>query len=257
MHRAIPSRAALVVLACVLTALPARAQERTGAITGRIVDARSEAGVVGARVEVVGPGVAATSGETGRFGLAGVPVGTWSLRATAIGFEPVVVTDVIVGSGKPLEIDLRLSPAPVQLQELTAEADPYFQPSLESATSQQSLGTEEVRRAPGANEDVSRAVSLLPGVGITQAGRNDLVVRGGAPFENLFLVDGLEVPNINHFGSQGSTGGPVSILNIDFVRDVSFASGGFGVQYGDRTASVTNIALREGNAQRLAGELNL
>jgi hypothetical protein len=106
-------------------------------------------------------------------------------------------------------------------------------------------------------EDVVRAVALLPGVAVTTGGRNDLAVRGGAPYENLFLVDGLEVPNINHFGSQGSTGGPLSLLNIDFIREASFSSGGFGVQYGDRTASLSSFSLREGNSERLAGEVNL
>lgn len=250
-------RAALLAGVALVVARPLAAQARTGTITGRVVNAQNEAGIAAARVEVVGREFSATSVESGRYTLAGVPVGTVTLRATAIGFQPAIVANVVLGSGKPLEIDLRLTPSAVELQELTAEADPYFAPAFESATSQQRLGTEEVRRAPGVQEDVVRAVALLPGIGITQAGRNDLVVRGGAPFENLFIVDGLEVPNINHFGSQGSTGGPVSILNIDFVRDVGFSSGGFGVQYGDRTASITNLALREGNAKRLAGEVNV
>ena len=236
---------------------PLAAQQRTGTITGRIVDSRSEAGIAAATVQLVDGQRSATSSESGRFTLTDVPVGTWRLRATAIGFEPVVLTDVLVGTGKPLEVVLRLAPAVLQLEELTSESAPYFQPSLESATSQQSLGTEEIRRAPGVQEDPVRAVALLPGVGVTTAGRNDLVVRGGAPFENLFLVDGIEVPNINHFGSQGSTGGPVSLLNIDFVREAAFSSGGYGVAYGDRTASLTSLSLREGNAQRLAGEVNI
>jgi hypothetical protein len=105
-------------------------------------------------------------------------------------------------------------------------------------------------------EDVVRAVALTR-VAITTGGRNDLAVRGGAPYENLFLVDGLEVPNINHFGSQGSTGGPLTVLNIDFIREASFSTGGFGVQYGDRTASLSSFSLREGNNERLAGEVNL
>ena len=114
-----------------------------------------------------------------------------------------------------------------------------------------------MRRAPGVLEDVVRATALLPGVSVTSGGRNDLAVRGGAPYENLFLVDNLEVPNINHFGAQGSTGGAVSILNIDLIREVTFSSGGYGAQYGDRTASVTGLTLREGNGERLAGSVNL
>lgn len=247
----------LVLVGLVPFAGAAWAQGRVGSITGRVVDSRSQAGMASATVELMGAARSTTSTTSGRFTLTDVPVGTWRVRATAIGYEPVVLTDVMVGTGKPVELELRLVPVVVQLVELTAEATPYFQPALEAATSQQSLGTEEIRRAPGVQEDPVRAVALLPGVGVTAAGRNDLVVRGGAPYENLFLVDGIEVPNINHFGSQGSTGGPVSLLNIDFVREAAFTSGGYGVTYGDRTASLTSLSLREGNAQRLAGEVNL
>ena len=97
---------------------------------------------------------------------------------------------------------------------------------------------------------------IVSGVAVTQAGRNDLAVRGGAPFQNLFVVDGIEVPNINHFGSQGSTGGPLSLINIQFVDETQFSAGGFGARYGDRTNSVTSLTLREGS-RSFGGELNL
>ena len=103
----------------------------------------------------------------------------------------------------------------------------YFEPTTESPVSTQRFTAEEIRRTPGVQEDVIRAVSVLPGVGVTTAGRNDLVVRGGAPFENLFVVDNIEVPNVNHFGTQGSTGGPVSLIPIEFVKDAALSAGGF------------------------------
>jgi hypothetical protein len=151
-----------------------------------------------------------------------------------------------VGSGKPATVVARLTAAAVDLGSVEVRAS-YFTPSLEG-DEHADLGSEAIRRAPGVQEDVIRAVALLPGVGVTQPGRNDLVVRGGAPFENLFLVDGIEVPNINHFGTQGSTGGPLSLINVDAVERASFSAGGFAAKYGDRTASVTAIELREGNA---------
>ncbi|MEZ4412518.1 MAG: TonB-dependent receptor [Gemmatimonadales bacterium] len=228
----------------------------TGSIVGRVVSTENGAGIEGARVEVLGTGRAGMSTNLGRYLLDSVPVGAWRVRATAIGFEPVVLADILVGSGKPLELELRLMPRIVEVTEIVVDA-PDFQPDIESATSSGSLSAEDVRRAPGAQEDVVRAVALFPGVAVTTGGRNDLAVRGGAPYENLFLVDGLEVPNINHFGNQGSTGGPLTILNIDFIREASFSAGGFGVQYGDRTASLESFSLREGNSERLAGEVNL
>lgn len=133
----------------------------------------------------------------------------------------------------------------------------YFVKKLETVTSTQTLNSEDIRRMPGAQEDVIRATALLPGVGVTSAGRNDLVVRGGAPFENLFVVDNIEVPNINHFGSQGSSGGPLSIVNIDFVKNVSFSAGAFGARYGDKVSSISNITLRNGNEEQWGGKVVL
>ncbi len=248
----------VLLLAAFPSLLPAQQASRTpsGSIVGRVVSTANGAGIEGARVEVLGTGQAVISGTLGRYLLDSVPVGVRRVRATAIGFEPVVLTDILVGSGKPLELELRLSPRVVEVTEIVVDA-PEFQPDIESATSSGSLSAEDVRRAPGVQEDVVRAVALFPGVAVTTGGRNDLAVRGGAPYENLFLVDGLEVPNINHFGNQGSTGGPLTILNIDFIREASFSAGGFGVQYGDRTASLASFSLREGNSERLAGEVNL
>ena len=255
MNRVLP-----VVLLALLSATALTAQQAprtpTGSIVGRVVSTENGAGIEGARVEVLGTGRIVVSGTPGRYLVDSVPVGTWRVRAAAIGFEPIILTDILVGSGKPLELEIRLTPRVVEVTEIVVDA-PYFQADIESATSSGNLSAEDVRRAPGVNEDVVRAVSLLPGVAVTTGGRNDLAVRGGAPYENLFLVDGLEVPNINHFGNQGSTGGPLTILNIDFIREASFSSGGFGVQYGDRTASLASFSLREGNSERLAGEVNL
>jgi len=228
----------------------------TGSIVGRVISTANGAGIPDARIEVLGTSRVATSGALGRYLVDSVPVGAWRVRATAVGFEPVILTDILVGSGKPVELELRLTPRVVQLQEIVVDA-PLFPQGIASSTSSSTLSAEDVRRAPGVQEDVVRAVALLPGIAVTTGGRNDLAVRGGAPYENLFLVDGLEVPNINHFGSQGSTGGPLTILNIDFIREASFSSGGFGAQFGDRTASVASFSLREGNSERVAGEVNL
>lgn len=228
-----------------------------GSLSGRVISRETRAGIPSARVEVLGTGQAAVTGESGSFVLRGIPVGIYAVRFSAIGYQPYTQANVVIGSGKPYTVMVELGRQAIQLQSLDVTAAPYFQPALEAPAMAQVLTTEEVRRAPGVQEDVIRAVSLLPGVGVTTGGRNDLVVRGGAPFENLFLLDGLEVPNLNHFGSQGSTGGPVSLIDIDFVQNAEFSTGGFGVAYGDRTASVTSVNLREANRDRVSGEVNL
>jgi hypothetical protein len=229
---------------------------RTGTLTGRIVDAVSRRGIAAARVTLLGLDRNDMTDGTGGYRFTNVPPGQYRLQVIAIGFRPLIRTDLRIGSGRPLQIDIALEPLPYELE--TIEVQPnYFEESLRAPTASETLEAEQIRRAPGVQEDVVRAVALLPGVGVTSGGRNDLIVRGGAPFENLFLVDGLPVPNINHFGTQGSTGGPLSLINIEFVDQAQFSSGGFGVAYGDRTASLTSIRLREGNRERFSAIANL
>jgi len=237
--------------------LPVYAQDvPQGRITGRVVNASTQQPIDGALVQLAGTVLSARSGARGEFTIAAVPPDVYSLRVRAIGYRPYLVAEVVVGSGKPLEITVPLTPQPVVLEAVEVQPS-YFVPPTQAIVSTQDLGAEDVRRAPGVQEDVVRAVALFPGVAVTAAGRNDLIVRGGAPYENLFVVDGIEVPNINHFGSQGSTGGPLSLINIDFVQDATFSAGGLGAKWGDRTASFTNITLREGTRDALAGEVNL
>lgn len=233
-----------------------KANESIGTIVGTIVDATTKAPIPGATLRVTGTSRGGISKTNGRFTITNVPSGLHVITATAVGFAPTEVTDVVVSPGKPVTVALRMVQKVVELDAavVTAEA---FQKDVQTVTSTNLLSSEEVRRAPGVQEDVVRAIALLPGVAVTAAGRNDLAVRGGAPFENLFLVDNIEVPNINHFGSQGSTGGPLSLINVDLVQDISLSTGGFGPKYGDRLSSVTNLKLREGNSERLAGEANL
>ncbi len=252
----------LVLCAALLLPLNLHAQEAdsadvpTGTITGQVIDATTQQPIYGASVSVVGTKRGGLSKKDGRFVITKVPPGIYSIRTSVVGYQADVLNDVVVSPGKPASVVIRLTEANIELAEVVVKSE-AFRKDNTSISSTQFLTSEEVRRAPGVQEDVVRAVALLPGVAVTQAGRNDLAVRGGAPFENLFMVDNIEVPNINHFGSQGSSGGPLSLINIAFVRDVSLSTGGFGPRYGDRLSSVTNLILREGNDQKVAGEINL
>lgn len=230
--------------------------EPTGVVSGRVLDKSTELAIQGATVRVVGTSIGTYTSSKGLFTLKNVPAGIRELKITALGFDSAVVGNIVVSTGKPAEVSIRLQPTAVLLNEAVVVAD-AFRSDVQLVTSTNSLSSEEVRRAPGVQEDVVRAIALLPGVAVTAAGRNDLAVRGGAPFENLFLVDNIEVPNINHFGSQGSTGGPLSLINIDLVEDVSLSTGGFGPRFGDKLSSVTSLSLRNGNRERLSGEANL
>jgi len=238
-------------------ASPVRAQDAPqGTILGRVVSATGEP-VVSAQVELRDTEYLAVSDGQGQFAIRGIVPGVYAVRAGALGYRPVLLSNVIVGSGKPLTLRIELPAQPIELEAIEVAPSFFNEPAQEAPANTRTLDAVDTRRTPGVIEDVVRSVSLLPGVAIPSPGRNDLAVRGGAPYESLFIVDGVEVPNINHFGSQGSTGGPLSLINIEFVRETEFSSGGMGVRFGDRTASVTDIRLREGSRDGLSGTLNL
>jgi len=227
-----------------------------GTVTGRIISQATKKSLSGVTVRVLNTTLGAISKSDGSFEIKNVPVGIQQIQFTLIGYETYVYSDLSVISGKPVFIEIELVEKVIQLEGAEVKSS-FFQKRIDAVTSTQYLNFEDIRRAPGVQEDVIRATALLPGVNVTAAGRNDLIVRGGAPFENLFIVDNIEVNNINHFGSQGSTGGPLSLINLDYVRNVEFSSGGFGVRYGDKTSSITNISLRNGNENQFGGKLNL
>jgi len=227
--------------------------QNIGIIIGSVKSTMGQKPLSGISVSVINSKYGAITMPDGKFIIRNLPQGTYSVKFSAVGFETFVYTDVNVTGAKPTELNVELTEKIIELKGAEVRAS-YFIKKAESLTSTQTLNGEEIRRAPGVQEDVIRATALLPGVAVTQAGRNDLVVRGGAPFENLFMVDNIEIPNINHFGSQGASGGPLALINIDYVRNVSFSAGGFGAKYGDKTSSFTNIILRNGNEEKFGGK---
>lgn len=249
---------AAAILAAIILAPQAFAQEteRRLSITGEVVEIATREPVVGATIQVVGTRQGAISDARGRFQIFNVPAGTYQVRISSVGYQPVVKTDIVVSNARPASLDVELE-VEAKLQNEVVVRPEYFQRSPDAVTSVQTLGAEEIRRLPGGFEDVVRAISALPGVAQVSSGRNDLLVRGGAPSENLFLIDNIESPNINHFGTQGSGGGPLSFVNLDFVQSVEFSTGGFGARYGDRVSSVLNIDLRDGRDDRTGGKATI
>ena len=231
-------------------------QVKKGVITGTVVNSMTQEVLPGANVVVVGTKLGSSTDENGKFNIRGVEVGTYNVNVSLLGFESAIITDVVVSTAKPTALTISLQESKIQLEGVDVTAG-YFRKSSETPVSTQEQSAEEIRRLPGGLQDVVRAISIMPGVTQVQAGRNDLIVRGGAPSENLFLIDNLQVPNINHFGTQGASGGPLSYVNLDFVDATSFSTGGFGVRFGDKLSSVLNIKLREGRTDRIGGKLTL
>ncbi|MDZ7766248.1 MAG: TonB-dependent receptor [Melioribacteraceae bacterium] len=232
------------------------AQNSSGSITGKVVDKVTQQPIPGVNIIVVDTQFGAASGLEGEFEIKNIPTGNYSVRASAVGFAPVLKRNVVVNSARPANLIFELLETTVELEDVTVTSD-QFESDPTEVNSIKTFSYEEIRRLPGGFEDVVRALSVLPGVAQQSSGRNDLVVRGGAPSENLYVVDGFVFPTINHFGNQGATGGPLSFVNLDFVDDVSFSTGGFSALYGDKLSSVLKIDLREGRTDRLGGKATI
>jgi hypothetical protein len=230
--------------------------QQNGTIYGRVIDAYTKEPLTGANVIVLGTNYGAAADADGNYRITGVPVNTYQVRASIIGYRSMIKTDVVVNASKPFQADFMLLEETIELEGVTVKAD-YFYNDPTELISTRSFSYEEIRRAPGGFEDVVRSLSVLPGVGQADPGRNDLIVRGGAPSENLYIVDGIEVPNINHFGTQGAAGGPLSYINLDYIKEASFSTGGFSSAYGDKISSVLRIDLRNGRDDRLGGKATI
>jgi hypothetical protein len=249
-----PRTALLVVLAVGLVA-PAAAQT----VTGRVVDATTQEPLPGANVAVL-DGDALVAGAVadldGSYTVEGVAPGAYRVRATFVGYETQTRTDVVVQGSRPTFLLFELQLAVAEGDEVVVTAG-FFDDAPDAPVSVAALGPEEIRRTPGGLNDVSRSLLALPGVASGVDNRNDLLVRGGGPSENAYFVDGIEVPQINHFATQGATGGAVGLLNVDFIREATFYTGGFPVRYGDAASSVLLIENRPGSPGTLSGDFTV
>jgi carboxypeptidase-like protein/TonB-dependent receptor-like protein len=242
----------ILILYLFILAITVTGQSK-GIITGTVIDGISKEPLPGVNIIILQNSLGGSTDIDGNFKISNVDLGTYSLQLSFIGYKTITKTDIVVNSVRPSFIEVELFESVIELEGVTVSAG-YFEENPIEITSVKKFSYEEIRRAPGGFEDVVRALSVLPGVAKQSAGRNDLIIRGGAPSENLYLVDGFVIPNINHFGSQGSTGGPLSFINLDYVKETTFSTGGFSALYGDKLSSVLKIDLREGRKDRIGGK---
>ena len=219
-------------------------------IRGRVIDAVSRLGLPYVAVVVQGAtekGVATDS--LGYFTIKNVKGGVARFEASCIGYSTVVTPEYLVSVSTPF-IEIEMEESLASIEAVSVAPSPIAR-NIESPVSLRTIGVGDLERSAGANRDVARIVRTLPGVAFSPIGyRNDLIVRGGGPLENTFYIDGVEIPNINHFATQGASGGPVSILNADLIRQVNFYTGAFPVDKGNALSSVMDISLRDGNPDK-------
>lgn len=243
----------LVSILYLLTPILLLAQENTGSVYGKVIDKFTNEPLIGANVIVVGTNYGAATSIEGEYSISSLPPNTYQIKVSIIGYNSLIKTDISVMPGRPAQVDFELTTVAIELEGVVVQSD-YFDRNPIEVNSIKGFNNEEIRRSAGGFEDVVRAVSVLPGVAQADPGRNDLIVRGGAPSENLYLIDGIPVQNINHFGTQGATGGPLSYINLDFVSNTTFSTGGFSVLNGDKISSVLTINLREGRKDKIGGK---
>ena len=222
---------------------------QTGKITGRVYEKINNEPLSFATIQIVELSIGAVADIDGNYVINNVPIGTYAVRASITGYEPQTVAEVLVTQARVVNLDFALSEKGA-LGEVVIEASP-FRNRDESPLSLNTLNATELERYPGANRDVSRVVQGLPGVAQVPSFRNDIIIRGGSPNENKFYLDDIEVPNINHFATQGSSGGPVGLLNINFIREVEFYSGAFPANRANGLSSVISFKQKRGNSEAL------
>ena len=219
-------------------------------IRGRVVDVLSNEPLPFADVVIKSIGKGATTDAEGNYQITGLEAGLYNVTASFIGYTSRTEFEVQVVRNRSTVVNFRLREASNTLQEVTVSAQEKFNRSSESPVSLNTIGINEIQRNPGANQDISRVIQTLPGVASTPNFRNDIIIRGGGPNENRFFLDGIEIPAINHFATQGSSGGPVGLINVQFIREVDFYTGAFPVERGNALSSVMELKLKDGNDEK-------
>lgn len=218
-------------------------------IKGVVIDKSTRQPLEFVNVLVVGLGIGASTDANGNFLITQVPPGIYRLQASFLGYKTELTPEYRVNHVTPY-VQIELEEENASLNEVVVAASP-FQKVPESPVSLRVIGLQEIEKAPGANRDISKVVQNYPGVAFSPIGyRNDLIVRGGGPSENRFYLDGVEIPNINHFSTQGASGGPVGLIDADLIRSVKFYSGAFPADKGNALSRVLDFSLRDGDMER-------
>lgn len=224
---------------------------QTGQIAGEVRDAKTEEVLIGVTILIEGTSDGGTTDINGKYQIANLEPGSYNLTASYVGYESSTKYNVVVKSGGNPNVNFQLSESVEELEGVTVTANP-FEKSMETPLSIQKLSQEEVATYPGGNNDIAKVVQSLPGVSGSVGGfRNDVIIRGGAPNENVYYLDGIEIPNINHFATQGSAGGPVGLLNVSFFEGVTLSTSAFESQYDNALSGVLQFDQRNGNDQEL------
>lgn len=229
---------------------------QSGSVSGRVYNSINNSPIEFAKIQLMGYQKGAYTDADGTFSINEILPGIYSLKIAADGFKELIIDDITITNSRAVQLNFPLEELVSEQAEVTVKANP-FKKVKESPVSLKTLSSAEIERLPGANRDVSKVLQSLPGVASPASFRNDVIIRGGSPAENKFYLDGIEVPNINHFATQGSSGGPVGLLNINFIRAIDFYSSAFPANYASGASSVISFNQKEGNKENLIANIAL
>jgi hypothetical protein len=232
----------------------------TERVRGKLRDKASERPIAGVSVKIEGTSIGAVTDSLGNFILNNTPVGRHNISFSSVGYQQVVVPEVLITSGKEVFLDITLEQLIASLQQVTVRSARTRKGNASNeyaGSSSRSFSMDEVTRYAGGRNDPARLASNFAGVSTTDDSRNDIVVRGNSPSGVLWRMEGIPIPNPNHFASFGTTGGSVSAINTNALKTSDFYTGAFSAEYGNATAAVFDLSLRSGNKERFEKTIQL
>ena len=238
-----------------LLIIPSFVWGAVGTLTGVIRDASTQQPLIGANVILKGTDLGAATDLDGNFHIPNVPVGSYTITVTMIGYESISRANIHVVPKRTTYTNFNLSSQVIEGEgvEVTAR---YFERARDAIASSRSVDIEEIRSDPVGAYDIMAMMQSLPSVISGADQSNEIIVRGGNAGENLFVMDHIEIPFPNHYPEQGKGGGPITMLDTDFIEKVDFFAGSFPARYGDKLSSVMDITLREGNREKHLSEFS-
>ncbi len=246
----------LTTLLFLIFSIAGFAQSGTGSVKGKLIDEISNEPIPFANIIIKGTTKGTSTDFDGNYLIEDIQPGFIQLQVSVIGYQPKITGEINVISGRQTNYNIKMEKSSTQMKEVVVEAS-AFNKTMESPLSMQTISVAEIERAAGANRDISKVVQSFPGVTSTPAFRNDIIIRGGAPNENRFYLDEIEVPTINHFQTQGASGGPVGIINVNLIREVDFQAGAFPASRGNMLSSLLTFKQLDGNNEKLKGKVTV
>ncbi|MEG2336475.1 MAG: TonB-dependent receptor [Bacteroidales bacterium] len=228
--------------------------QNQGKVQGKVFDLKNNEPIPFATDIIQGTTEGSVTDENGFYLIDPIPTGFIKLQVNYVGYQTTISSEIQIRGKQTVLMDIGIQPLEQELKEVVVKQNLGIK-KLESPLSLQILSVQEIEKSAGANRDVSKVLQNLPGVASTAVNRNDLIVRGGGPAENVFFLDAVEIPVINHFSTQGASGGSVGILNPNFIREINFYSGAFPANRGNALSSAMDIIQRDGNSERIHGEI--